>query len=247
MEPGPFSSARNQARSAPGNAPLPGKRLHFAIAESGAPPRAGIPQRCQQNAGWVVCAIKCLELPLHAHRAFGLCPLDVVREKAKKEKAGFIITLHFLVAWRFAPTGSPRPVFCAGDDQVKDRVLDGATGLGIIGKAGGEVLFGGAAGCSGAGMGAQAVAAVERVGLVEATGFTDVDIGRVGCRTAEKALGEVGRGQGHAGGQWSVVGRRRVTPASVSNEGSRSLRDGRVIWMSMTSLATSGGTAVEPM
>ena len=61
--------ARNQARSAPGNARPP--------------PRAGIPQRRQQNCGGIGGSIKYLNRVLVAHPADGHCPIVVRVERAK--------------------------------------------------------------------------------------------------------------------------------------------------------------------
>ena len=81
--------ARNQALRAPGNAPLPGKRL-LAIAERGTPARAGIPQRRQQNFGGIGGTIQRLNRALYAYPAVGHCPFVVPAESAKKREGRFL-------------------------------------------------------------------------------------------------------------------------------------------------------------
>ena len=77
--------ARIKVLRAPGNAPLPGKRL-LAIADRGQPLRTGIPQRRQQKFGGMGRTIKCLNRVLYAHPAVGHCPFVVPVERAKKRE-----------------------------------------------------------------------------------------------------------------------------------------------------------------
>ena len=53
------------------------------------------------------------------------------------------------VTWRSGPAGAVGPSLGPDHDQIKDRVLDVIVGFGIIGEAGGEVVFDGGIGGSG--------------------------------------------------------------------------------------------------
>ena len=125
--------ARNQARSAPGNAHPP--------------PRAGIPRCHQQNCGGMDGTIKCLNRALHAHPADGHCPVVVPVETAKETEGRFHLAASHsdprsdfgpccIRPWHVEPesqvmcrTGQPSLLGCrTGGDQIWHAPFAGTEG-----------------------------------------------------------------------------------------------------------------------
>ena len=121
------------------------------------------------------------------------------------------------VAGWCGPAGGLRPSLGPGHDQVKDRVLDGVIGIGVTGKVGDEVVFDGGTGRGRQGVAAQVVAAQQRISLVEAALFAEMDVGTVGVVAGVEAFCKIGRGQGHAGG--AVVGRGAAAEKASDGQG----------------------------